>query len=82
MGIKTPLVRQNGQKNEVMLCKMDVRQRLIETLSKTVPKRSAGRLYAVPHEGLPYGVENELNWCVQDHIEKEYAEFVEICGCS
>jgi putative sporulation protein YtxC len=70
----------NGQKNEVMLCKMDVRQRLIETLKQN------GTDNVVLEGFMRFRMkdyltawENELNWCVQDHIrKKEYAEFVEI----
>jgi len=70
----------NGQKDEVMLCKMDVRQRLIETLKQN------GTDNVVLEGFMRFRMkdyltawENELNWCVQDHIrKKEYAEFVEI----
>ena len=70
----------NGQKNEVMLCKMDVRQRLIETLKQN------GTDNVVLEGFMRFRMkdyltawESELNWCVQDHIrKKEYAEFVEI----
>ena len=70
----------NGQKNEVMLCKLDVRQRLIETLKQN------GTDNVVLEGFMRFRMkdyltawENELNWCVQDHIrKKEYAEFVEI----
>jgi putative sporulation protein YtxC len=70
----------NGQKNEVMLCKMDVRQRLIETLQQngtdTVVLEGFMRFRMKDYLAA---WESELNWCVQDHVrKKEYAEFVEI----
>jgi len=70
----------NGQKNEVALCKLDVKQRLSETLKQN----DASTIFL---EGFMRfrmkdyltAWEAELNWCVQDYVrKKEYAEFVEI----
>ncbi len=70
----------SGQKNEVALCKVDVKQRLAEMLQQN----EAGTIIL---EGfMRFRMkdyletwEKELSWCVEDHIrKKEYAEFVEI----
>lgn len=70
----------SGQKNQVTMCKVDVKQRLSDTLRQN----EAGTIML---EGFMRfrmkdyldAWEKELSWCVEDHIrKKEYAEFVEI----
>jgi putative sporulation protein YtxC len=70
----------SGQKNEVAMCKMDVRQRLSETLRQndadTIVLEGFMRFRM---KDYLTAWESELSWCVQDHVrKKEYAEFVEI----
>ncbi len=70
----------SGQKNEVALCKVDVKQRLAEMLQQndTSTIILEGFMRFRMKDYLETW-EKELSWCVEDHIrKKEYAEFVEI----
>ena len=70
----------SGQKNEVALCKVDVKQRLAEMLQQNEANTIIleGFMRFRMKDYLETW-EKELSWCVEDHIrKKEYAEFVEI----
>ncbi len=70
----------SGQKNEVALCKVDVKQRLADMLqqNETSTIILEGFMRFRMKDYLETW-EKELSWCVEDHIrKKEYAEFVEI----
>ena len=70
----------SGQKNEVALCKLDVKQRLAEMLQQNEANTIIleGFMRFRMKDYLETW-EKELSWCVEDHVrKKEYAEFVEI----
>ena len=70
----------SGQKNEVALCKLDVKQRLCEMLRQNHAKTMIleGFMRFRMKDYLETW-EKELSWCVNDYLrKKEYAEFVEI----
>ncbi len=70
----------SGQKNEVALCKVDVKQRLSELLQQSdADTMMLEGFMRFRMKDYLETWEKELAWCVQDHVrKKEYAEFVEI----